>query len=358
MQSQSLNIGERQVKDYLSRARSIKSSNQFYDIHVHPLEIVFLKYHYHKNPAGQDVYSAGSSAFTPPRITDILLEDQNNNVIRQDFKLSPAICCFKLSALYSHTGPGVFKEHMELSGIDKLLLLPVASKEGSIETQMTEIEKIFPEEGPFYRGWSVSNDLVNEEILDSAKDAVKRYKIRAIKQNLSQAEIDITSSKGRMRLEAIMDVCRQLQLPIIFHSGKSPLAGDTPAANYCTIDVFKNFDWQLTPNPVVFAHAASYGCEIQEIKNHVIPILKQMMKKYDHLFIDTSGVDHQGLALLLKEIPIERIVFGSDALYEPQWQRMVKLLFVLDNISSNVEADFLKIMSVNPEKNIFKHIKT
>jgi hypothetical protein len=79
-----------------------------------------------------------------------------------------------------------------------------------------------------------------------------------------------------------------------------------------------------------------------------------MIFKYDHLFIDVSGVDTFGLKLILNTIPTERIIFGSDALYEHQWQRMVKLLYALDISSIDLEESFLMIVSQNPENHILK----
>jgi predicted TIM-barrel fold metal-dependent hydrolase len=259
----------------------------------------------------------------------------------------------KFAALFAHSGPEVFKQHMDLCAIDRAMLLPVAQAEGDINSQMRDMKDFFSADERFLIGWSVSNEIKNEDILKETSNALKNYNICSIKQNFTQCEIDISQTEGKTRLESILEACNRLNLPLILHTGRSPLAGSAELSQFGEIQTLETFDWGSYTNPVVFAHSAAYGYSADEIQNYIIPRLKNLFSAFEHIFIDISGVDISGMQYLLDEIPTERILFGSDALYEPQWQRMVKLLFALEKSSVKFEESFVKIMSHNPQNYIF-----
>ena len=79
-----------------------------------------------------------------------------------------------------------------------------------------------------------------------------------------------------------------------------------------------------------------------------------MLQSHDNLMIDVSGLDFHVLVVVLRNIDADRIIFGSDALYYSQWSVVVKLLGALKEVFSDVEENFLKIMSINPSQAIFK----
>ncbi len=159
---------------------------------------------------------------------------------------------------------------------------------------------------------------------------------------------------GKQRVHRILEVCRKLHFPLILHTGKYPLARIPQATEYSTIDALKDLEWDITPFPVVFAHAALFYCTLGEIEDHILPTLKKMFSRFDNLFVDISELDVHGLVSTLRAIPIDRILFGSDALYDDQWKAIVKLLIALEKVSSSVEEEFLKIMVHNPANYIFK----
>jgi len=346
-------ISIEEVSQYLSIAKSLKGSHYFYDMHVHPFEIVFTKGTYQENQQKAGLYSTGPTEFSTPQLTDIILESQEDKASASVMLQRPAIYRMKFSALYAHTGPEVFGAHMNLSTIDRILLLPVAPLEGSVNPQMDDIKKIFAGDERFYFGWSVSNDIKNEDIYKEACKAIKKFNVSSLKQNLTQTEINISTPEGKERLEFILDSCTKLNLSLILHSGRSPLAKNSEISRYGEIEVLEKFNWNSFACPIVFAHSAAYGCSAAEVKNQIIPRLKKMITKYPHLLIDISGVEIQGMINILEIIPIERILFGSDALYEPQWKRIVKLLYALEKSAVNLEESFIKIMSHNPENQIF-----
>jgi len=144
-------------------------------MHVHPFEVVYSGCAYLPHSDQEGYYSTGKSNFSPPRIHDIETEEKCDRIA---FSASPqrlAISKIMLSSLYSHTGSKVFEAQMDLSGIDRILLLPVASRMGDLDGQMVALERMFPNREKFYFGWSVPNSLNDEQIFDSAKGALNRF---------------------------------------------------------------------------------------------------------------------------------------------------------------------------------------
>lgn len=353
MTDQQVKINKDEVIRLLSYAKSVKGSHHFYDMHVHPFEIVFSKGNYQVNEQQTGLFSTGQRPFTPPQLSEVIIEQTFDKAGTEGQPLRPAIYRMKFSSLYTHTGPEVFNVQMDLSSIDRILLLPVATPENDVYSQMNDMKRIFKGDDRFYRGWSVSNDIVNDQILNEAAAAVKNYNICAVKLNLSQTEIDISHPQGKERFRAILYACVKLNLPLILHGGRSPLAKNPESSQYGEIETFERFDWSGYNIPVIFAHSAAYGYSTEEIKSIIIPHLKKMLSDHYNILIDISGVDINGMQEILEVISIDRILFGSDALYEPQWQRMVKLIYALDRSTHQTEESLIKIMSLNPERYIF-----
>ena len=54
------------------------------------------------------------------------------------------------------------------------------------------------------------------------------------------------------------------------------------------------------------------------------------------------------ITAIVGSVDLERVLFGSDALYNSQWGAVVKLLHALRQLGPNYEEQFLKIASVTP----------
>jgi hypothetical protein len=347
-------ICREEARKYLDFAKSLSKSHQFFDMHVHPFEVVFSGCAYLSHPDQEGYYTTGKSSFSAPWLHDIVTEEKSDQVAFSASSQGMLIAKMRLSSLYSHTGSKVFEAHMALSGIDRILLLPVAPREGDVDAQMIAMEKMFTNREIFCFGWSVPNSLHDEQIFDSAKSAVNRFDISAIKIHPGQTEINLSTDPGKHRVNCILEVCRKLHLPLILHAGKYPLARIPQATDYSTINALKDLEWDISPFPVVFAHAAVFSCDLGEIEDQILPTLKKMLSRFENIFVDISQLDVHKLISTLNSIPIDRILFGSDALYDDQWKAIVKLLIALEKVSSRVEEDFLKIMVHNPANYIFK----
>jgi len=66
--------------------------------------------------------------------------------------------------------------------------------------------------------------------------------------------------------------------------------------------------------------------------------------------VDISATEFEALCLILDNVDHERIVFGSDALYELQWKTVVKLMHGFKLMHKNYKEKFIQITSKNPLK--------
>ena len=346
-------IEAHESKKYLEIVRDLRKSNTLFDMHVHPHEVIFRQCNYSPNTSYDGLYSTNSSDFLSPYVTDITLSRPEEGRKAFDLFLRPEFLKKKVCRLYTHTGPRAFIEQMELSGVDKVLLLPVAPPNGTVDSQMSAMKTMFGGNERFYFAWSPPNTVAKDNILTFAKRAISLFSIRAVKVHPNVTEIDLTSSIARQRLETIVEICGTLQLPLIVHGGRSPLLPNQKASSWASLRNLKHINWGLSSAPVVIAHAGSYGYNLQEIKDETLPTLEKLLSTYDNLMVDLSGLHIEALILCLQKIDTNRILFGSDALYEPQWASIVKLLIAIKTTTRRFEHVFVQIVSANPLKTIF-----
>jgi hypothetical protein len=69
--------------------------------------------------------------------------------------------------------------------------------------------------------------------------------------------------------------------------------------------------------------------------------------------IDISGLDFDALPMIFKQIDMQKILFGSDALYHRQWAGLVRSMYALEKSHEDIEYNFAQIVSINPAKHIF-----
>ena len=121
-----------------------------------------------------------------------------------------------------------------------------------------------------------------------------------------------------------------------------------------TTNNLEKVDWSISTETVVIAHAGTYGHEPEEVENNILPRINKMLNRYDNLMVDISGIGSNILIQILKNVDYNRILFGSDALYNVQWLSIVVLLYTLEKVYKKVEEHFLQIVSLNPLKYILK----
>jgi len=250
-----------------------------------------------------------------------------------------------MKRLYMHTGPKCLGDHMDLAGISKAILLPIFHPRDEDESQMYLLREMFGGDDRFIIGYCVPNFVKTENICRSIKGAIAEYGIRILKIHPNISAIDPGTCQGRRRIEAILAASCDCGLKVIIHGGSSPLL-DCPERNYGSIHNLKKIEFGITDQPVVLAHGCTYGYETVEVEEF-LPLLKDMLYRNENLMIDISATELEAICLMLKKIDHDRIVFGSDALYEFPWKTVVKLLHALKLTQKNYLEEFIKISSVN-----------
>ncbi len=342
-------LEKKEIKIYLDMAHEIRESHSLIDMHVHPFEIIYKGLKYNKKNLHYGVYSLNNQTYVPPQITENVIEKKINEKFEQyGENIKRKMLLLKAMCLYAHVGPEVIGDHMKICGVDKVLLLPVLTPDETSEVQMEMMAEIFGEDKRFIFGYCVPNYIQNNQISKVVKNAILKYNIKAIKIHPNISGIDLTTNFGRERIERILEASRDTGLMVIVHGGRSPDINNSETIAYSVLKNLQAIDWGITREPVVIAHAGTFGHDSLEVVNDVLPVLNKLLSKYNNLLVDVSAVNIETLCLILKNIDFDRILFGSDSFYKIQWHGVVGLLYALKKTKNNCENGFVKIASVNP----------
>jgi GNAT superfamily N-acetyltransferase len=202
----------------------------------------------------------------------------------------------------------------------------------------------------FLFGYCVPNDIQNDQVEKDVRHVVAEYDVRVLKIHPSVTGIDLGRREGIDRVEALLDAAGKCGLKTIIHGGMSPDCTDSQSVSYGTINNLQVIDWSITPETVVIAHGGCYGHSPDDACGNIIPGMVKLFQRHDNLSIDTSGVGFDVLCHLLKCFDLERILFGSDALYEKQWVAIVRLWQALQRSVKMHEDALFGIVSINPGK--------
>lgn len=347
-------IDEAGVKKYISIIKELKANFVFYDSHAHPFDIIFDQVDYHKDKTKNGLFSTNGCDFISPKLTSLAIGQKDSDDNNADQTLQSKISLMLIRRLYSHIGSCVFSKHMDLCGIDKSLLLPVAPASGLVENQMRSMAKLYGTDNRFEAGTSIPNSIRNADIYQFIDEMINLYNVKAVKIHPNVTEINMATPQGKQRLHVVLSACGELGIPLIVHGGRSKILKNIRASEYGCIDNLKDVDWSLCKSTVVIAHAGGHSCTVNEIKRDVIPNLKKMLRAHDHLMVDIAALNIHALNTVFQEIETDRILFGTDALYKPQWFSVVKVMHTLTKLFSKVNEKFIQIASINPSKYIFK----
>ena len=342
------------VREYLDRIDRVAAEGTLSDMHVHPFEVMSSDIQYQREAGSRGVFNAGNFSYTPPMIGP--LPDSTGSIDsdpsgKQD--LIKKMVLLHARRLYAHTGPVVMGDHMAISGVSRMLLLPVAANDDSRFGQMELMMKMFGNDERFSFGFSVPNHVPNQEIGRVVGEAVHRYGIIALKIHPNISGMDLTTASGVERLEYLLQASKEQGLSVIVHGGLSPDLFKKELIGLGTLDNLSNVDWNLTDQTVVIAHAGSFGYSNERVKRGVLPKMELLLSKYNHMVVDTSGISLEIMKSVVSRIDIDRILFGSDALYFPTWVTLVRLMVSLENESSTPDEDFYGVVSVNVNRYIF-----
>ena len=346
-----MQIDKTSVERYLSIIQEIASSVPLTDSHVHPYEVLYDDCRYEPNPNNDGVYSTGNASYVPPVCDSISLDYQAPPALDTRRDLVERMMLLTMRRRFTHTGPQCWLDQARLAGMARFVLLSVAQPGCTADVRMDEMVKMFGNDPQFLLGYSLPNTLAPEGVEADIQRAIANYDIRVLKVHPTLSGHDITSVVGRRRVDALLKTSQNVCLPVILHGGVSPGVRYTPeASQQGELDNLAKLDLGGTDRPVVIAHAGAFGIDAEEFKCRVLPQLLNLLSRFDHLFVDTSALSVGVLGVLLDQVEPERILFGSDALYEPSWKAVVKLYWVLERKFPRPADLFSKIAGENSEK--------
>ena len=341
---------------YLAILHALRCTCKFYDTHVHPYEVLFDRFSYGDEGVFRDLRCLTGRGYVAPAVAGFKFPESaevDEGARSQRFK---DVWVMLLRKVYGSVGERVFVDHMNLSGIDKVLMLPVpleSCSAQSFDDRMRWVSQLYGNEQRFWIAGSIPAALADRDVAPYAQALVRRYGIRAMKCHPVISGIDLGSSSRKQWLEALLVACRELKLPLVLHGGRNNPYWEGNRGDFGSLEHLKEVDLSLSGSPVVLAHAGCHRCTPQQIELEELPLLNRLLKKHANLHVDISGLAYQPLKLVLQSVDHDRILFGSDALYVQQYEAVTMTMHALKELGHNVEAAFVKIASTNPERTIF-----
>lgn len=342
--------------EYLSILQTLRRSYPLYDMHVHPYEVLFDRFTY-DNEVARGVLSLSGKSYAAPSVTKFQFPEMGNFSDEPRPQRLQDISVMLLRKVYRNVGEQVFIDQMTLSGIDRVLLLPIAPESCTPDefgSRMRWVKRFYSNREKFWIAGSIPGALAGNEIGPYVCELKKEYGIRAIKCHPVVSGIDLSSSNRKEWMETVLGACHEAKLPLIIHGGRNNLYWGGSRGNFGSLENLENIDMSISEEPVILAHAGFHRCRIDEIEQVGLPMLDKMLKAHPNLCVDISGLGFEPLKLVLQSVNADRILFGSDALYSPQWEAVTMTLHALKELGMAMEENFLQFASINPRKTIFK----
>ena len=354
-------MNKQRVISILSKISEIKKNTglRVIDTHVHPLDVMGvvhytdIKNEYAKMdyliPSILEKFNYGETAKIGSRAFFKFFPKQVNNIIK---------------TTYESIVERRILDEMDIALIDTAVMLPVApwlpSKIVAEKFSSTRLITL---------GSIDIHSIKLEEIDNFLKNLVEKYKIKGIKlhpnlQNFRPQPSHNPKDLGE-KLHCLYKFAEKEHLYILFHGGISFYTDFTDPKyqgnisrsrvnavlkNFCDnngkSELFKNYNI-----PIVIAHLGHYG-----IVNPDYKLINTIAKKFNNVYFDTAGVSPSFIKNVLNIIPSQKIIFGSDALYNRMSYNLAFLYSAVEdvkngenkeNIISNIlQRNFLSITSV------------
>ncbi|APG26932.1 hypothetical protein A7E78_03230 [Syntrophotalea acetylenivorans] len=352
-----MRIDKTSVERYLATIQEIGASVRLTDCHAHPYEVMYDDCRYEPNSEVAGVYSTGKACYVPPMSAAISLEAPASPDPDTPRDLVERMMLLTMRRRFTHTGPQYWLDQARLAGLGRFVLLAVAQPGRTADVRMAEMARMFGDDPHFLWGYSLPNTLAPERVEEDIQQAIKKYEISVLKVHPTLSGHELTAVEGRARVDALLKTAQKVGMPVIVHGGKSPSVRYPPTAcQQGELDHLAKLDLAGSCYPIVIAHAGAFGIGAEEFQRRVLPQLHELLSKYDHLLVDTSALSVDVLSVLVGQVEPERILFGSDALYELSWKAAVKLYWVLEQQFSRPEDLFALIAGENPEKLFIKEV--
>jgi predicted TIM-barrel fold metal-dependent hydrolase len=341
-------ITRNQALKYLSIIHELRRECTLYDVHTHPFEIFHDESAYVRHRADVRLYVSDETDFVPPAVSDVMTDgdDRSRSVLRLFGRSAGTKTSLKED--FRHTGPTVFERHCALSGIDQVLLLPVVRPGDSGKRRMAEMAEMFGKDSRFMLAVSLPDSVSAPDLTAYLRRALERLDVRAVKLHPNVSGIDPASPDGWERIDAILDACSTCSIPLVIHGGMSPVLKGSPAAFYGVLENLALIDWGAGGIPVIIAHAGFYGYEAESIDPGRLSALNRLLDRHEEVRVDLSGLNVKVMSMVIKNVDAERILFGSDMLYEQQWQVAVRAICAIEQSGRPVEETFIQMAGRNP----------
>jgi predicted TIM-barrel fold metal-dependent hydrolase len=337
--------------------RRLRASCRFHDLHVHPYEMLFDRCTYEPDPSRAGALSVSGKAYHPPAAGEFNFQETTDLGEAPRSQRLLDIAQMLLKKVYGSVGEPVFHDHMELAGMDRALLLPVPLESASgpdFLDRMRWVKNFYGNEERFWIAGGVPPSVPAEEIRFYARELKQRFGIKALKCHTVVSGHDLGKMEGRQWLEMLLLACRELKLPLILHGGRHNAYWGGERGDFGSPMQYQEINFSLSDQPVVIAHGGVHRCSSREISEECLPILRRMLNRHDNLYLDSSGLGFEPLKVVLQGIEMERLFFGSDALYLPQWQAVALTMHALKELGMKQEESFVQLASSNPGRIIFK----
>jgi predicted TIM-barrel fold metal-dependent hydrolase len=322
----------------LEWVRDLGKNYPFFDMHVHPYEVLTGDVSFNPDPQIEGLFNKGMFRYHPP-----VLDNINPSQPMPDNQHGLLLAA---RLTYNHTGPKVLTDQIDLVGLSGALLLPVARTAGKAEEMLEVSQKMFEKEIRLFSGCALPIGIQPDKLADFFRFAHQRNGIRAIKFHHNLTGIDPLTKKGEELTNATLAAAGELNLPIVVHGGRSPGIEPIESREYGIISRLANVDWSISIAPVILAHAGCHGLTHAESIG-AISVLNNLFEKHSNLMADTSNLEPPILQLVLEKISPTRLVFGSDALYVPIWKAWLRFLESLQLVSAHPDDDLIRIASIN-----------
>lgn len=354
-------MNKQKVVSILSKISELKKNTglRIIDTHVHPLDVMGVvhytdvKNEYAKAdylvPGVLEKFNYGKIAQVGSKLFYKLLPKEINKIIKNN--------CMSIAEKR-------ILDEMDLSFVDSAVMLPVAPW---LPTEI--IGEKFLSDRLIALGSVDIHNIRTEEIDNYLTNIKEKYKIVGIKlhpnlQNFKPQPSQNSPELGE-KLHHIYKFAEKEHLYLLFHGGVSlytdftdpKYKGNIPRSrmnamlrNFCDIngksELFENYNI-----PIVIAHLGHFG-----IINPDYKLMKIIAKKFNNIYFDTAGVSPSFIRNTLQFIPSQKIVFGSDALYNRIAYNLAFIYLALEsvrngeqkeNIISNIlYKNFLSITSI------------
>jgi len=337
------------VERYLSSARETGQSCRLFDVHAHPFEVFYDGLPYEPDPECPGVHGASPRRpYAPPSAAPVRLNPAGE--MAQGRQVSLAWGKQKTRQAYRHMGPTVFFDQMKLCGIHTVLLHPVVSPEAVGDGHMQRLAEVYGARDRLLFSYCIPNDVADEGIGHALTRAVAEYGVRAVKLHPNRTGLALASRAGAARMERILDACNRLKMPLLVHGGRSSILEEAGTAENATIDKLEGVDWGISRQPVIIAHAGAYDCRLQDVEANVLPSLQKLLGRHPHLMVDISGLGFDLMHAVVKRVDVDRLLFGSDALYAPMWRQVVIAMHAFSVLGRDAQHGLARIAGANPAR--------